>query len=136
MELLSQNKDKRSKLIFYFFFVVLLVFVFRLYYLQVVKVAYFKKVSEKNCIRPVSLVSPRGLISDRNGRVLVSDFPSYTLLVMPGEVENLEKTFNELRAQGVKFEWDKIIDGSRGSRVAFFKAEEFNGVYIELVQKH
>ena len=52
------------------------------------------------------------------------------------EVEDLEKTFNELRAQGVKFEWDKIIDGSRGSRVAFFKAEEFNGVYIELVQKH
>jgi len=51
------------------------------------------------------------------------------------EVEDLEKTFDELRAQGVQFVWDKIIDGSRGSKVAFFKAEEFNGVYIELVQK-
>jgi len=52
------------------------------------------------------------------------------------EVEDLDKTFQELRSQGVKFVWDHIIQGSRGSRVAFFKAEEFNGVYIELVQKH
>lgn len=52
------------------------------------------------------------------------------------EVENLEKTFQELSSRGIKFVWDKIITGSRGSKVAFFKAEEFNGVYIELVQKH
>ncbi len=52
------------------------------------------------------------------------------------EVEDLEKTFHELRSQGVSFLCDRIIDGSRGSRVAFFRPEEFNGVYIELVQKH
>jgi len=52
------------------------------------------------------------------------------------EVEDLEKTFQALRSRGIKFVWDKIITGSRGSKVAFFKAEEFNGVYIELVQKH
>ncbi len=52
------------------------------------------------------------------------------------EVEDLEKTFQTLRSRGVKFVWDKIITGSRGSKVAFFKAEEFNGVYVELVQKH
>ncbi|MCX5908355.1 MAG: VOC family protein [Deltaproteobacteria bacterium] len=52
------------------------------------------------------------------------------------EVEDLEKTFEELRSRGAKFVWEKIITGSRGSKVAFLKAEEFNGVYIELVQKH
>ena len=51
------------------------------------------------------------------------------------EVDDIDKTFHELRSQGVEFVWDRIIDGSRGSRVAFFKAEEFNGVYIELMQK-
>jgi hypothetical protein len=51
-------------------------------------------------------------------------------------VKDLEKTFRDLRSRGVKFVWDKIITGSRGSKVAFFKSEEFNGVYIELVQKH
>lgn len=52
------------------------------------------------------------------------------------EVEDLERTFAELRGRGVRFLWDRIITGSRGSRVAFFEPEEFNGVYIELVQKH
>lgn len=51
-------------------------------------------------------------------------------------MEDLDKTFQELRSQGVKFVWDKMIRGSRGSKVAYVKAAEFNGVYIELVQKH
>jgi len=45
------------------------------------------------------------------------------------EVENLEKIFQDLRSKGIQFVWDKIITGVAGSKVAFFKAEEFNGVY-------
>jgi methylmalonyl-CoA/ethylmalonyl-CoA epimerase len=52
------------------------------------------------------------------------------------EVDDLDKVFQELRSQGVAFLWDQIIDGSRGSKIAVFKPEEFNGVYIELVEKH
>lgn len=52
------------------------------------------------------------------------------------EVEDLEREFRDLKSRGVEFLWDRIIQGSRGSKVAFFKAEEFNGVYIELVQKN
>ena len=52
------------------------------------------------------------------------------------EVDDLDKIFDELSQKGIAFEWGKIISGSRGSRVAFFKAEEFNGVHIELIQKH
>lgn len=50
-------------------------------------------------------------------------------------VEDLEVEFGRLRASGTSFLWDRIIPGSRGSKVAFFKSEEFNGVYIELVQR-
>jgi methylmalonyl-CoA/ethylmalonyl-CoA epimerase len=52
------------------------------------------------------------------------------------EVEDLNKVMEELQSRGIKFVWDKPVQGSRGSKVAYFKAEEFNGVYIELVQKH
>ena len=52
------------------------------------------------------------------------------------EVDDVEKTSDELGQIGVEFEWGKIISGSRGSRVVFFKAKEFNGVHIELIQKH
>jgi methylmalonyl-CoA epimerase len=50
------------------------------------------------------------------------------------KVNNLEALFNELKGRGIEFVGDKIVSGSRGSKAAFFKAEEFNGVYIELVQ--
>jgi methylmalonyl-CoA epimerase len=52
------------------------------------------------------------------------------------EVDDIHKVFKELRTQGASFLWDRIIDGSRGSKIAVFKPEEFNGVYIELVEKH
>jgi len=52
------------------------------------------------------------------------------------EVEDLEKTFQNLRSQGVSFAWDSIKEGSRGTKIALIKPDEFNGVYIELVQKH
>ena len=52
------------------------------------------------------------------------------------EVENLDTMFQKLKSKGVEFLWDRIINGARGSKVAFFKSDEFNGVYIELVEKH
>jgi methylmalonyl-CoA epimerase len=50
-------------------------------------------------------------------------------------VQDLASEFDRLRESGVSFLWDRIIPGSRGSQVAFFQSEEFNGVYIELVQR-
>lgn len=50
------------------------------------------------------------------------------------EVDDIDKIFKELSQKGVAFEWGKVISGSRGSRVVFIKAEEFNGVHIELIQ--
>lgn len=52
------------------------------------------------------------------------------------EVENLKEKFEVMRRAGVNFLWDKIISGSRGTRAAFIDPEEFNGVYIELIEKH
>lgn len=51
------------------------------------------------------------------------------------KVLDIEKEFNGLREKNISFLWGKIIHGSRESKVAFFKPEEFNGIYIELVQR-
>ena len=52
------------------------------------------------------------------------------------EVEDIYSEFERLRSQGVEFVWGKIINGSRGTKVAVIEQKELNGVYIELVQKH
>jgi methylmalonyl-CoA/ethylmalonyl-CoA epimerase len=51
------------------------------------------------------------------------------------KVDNLESVFEELREKGAKFMWDKIQHGSRGTKVTFFEPTEFDGIYIELVEK-
>ena len=51
------------------------------------------------------------------------------------EVEDIEREFHRLSVLGVRFVWDKIVDGSRGTRIAVIEGHELNGVCIELVQK-
>jgi len=51
------------------------------------------------------------------------------------EVDDIESYYKRLSERGVKFVYDGIKDGSRGTRVFFFAPEEFNGIYIEIVQK-
>ena len=52
------------------------------------------------------------------------------------EVDDVQGMVSKLLAQGVEFLWEgRIIPGSRGTKVAFFAPDEFNGIYIELVQK-
>lgn len=96
MESYVFKKERNTKVFLYLFCVVLLGLIVRLYYLQVVKATYYKQISEKNCIRPLPLIAPRGFICDRNGKILVSNFPSYTLAMMPGPVKNIQRTINQL----------------------------------------
>ena len=50
------------------------------------------------------------------------------------EVEDIDAAYEELKAKGVKLQTDGVVPGSRNTRVLFFAAEEFNGVYIELLE--
>lgn len=48
--------------------------------------------SETNRLRPIPLPAPRGLIYDRNGRVLAENVPGYTVSLLPGPEVNLRST--------------------------------------------
>ena len=51
----------------------------RLWYLQVIKGDEFREKSENNRIRRVFIPPPRGLILDRNGKVLVKNRPAFNI---------------------------------------------------------
>ena len=51
------------------------------------------------------------------------------------EVDDVEQWYKTMKDQGVAILWDRVIPGSRGTKCLFFKPEEFNGVFIELVEK-
>ena len=65
------------------------VFASRLFYLQVYNTSY-EKLSENNAVKVVYDYPQRGYIFDRNGELLVSNQPSYDVMVIPKDVKPLD----------------------------------------------
>jgi penicillin-binding protein 2 len=68
----------------------------RLFYLQIMKGEEFLKLSENNSIRLESIVAPRGLIFDAEGKLLVDNRPSFDLRIIPRNAKPLEQTLKKL----------------------------------------
>lgn len=62
----------------------------KLFSMQVVSTDFYKKASEQNGIRMVPILAPRGLITDRNGDIVVKSRASYSMYLVPFEVKNLD----------------------------------------------
>src|SRR6201989_2152467 len=72
------------------------VLVFRWFVLQVVRHDELHAQAEGNRIGFVPIVPNRGLIVDRNGVVMATNYPAYTLEITPSKVADLEGTINEI----------------------------------------
>ena len=68
----------------------------RLIYLQVYRHVDLDEQAESNRTAIVPIVPNRGLILDRNGVVLATNYSAYTLEITPSKVANLEETIAEL----------------------------------------
>ena len=68
----------------------------RLVYLQVVRHDDLRAQAESNRTSIVPIVPNRGLIVDRNGVVLASNYSAYTLEITPSKTKGLEQTIDEL----------------------------------------
>ena len=68
----------------------------RLFYLQVVRHVDLAEQAESNRTAVLPIVPSRGLITDRNGIVMASNYSAYTLEITPSKVDGLEKTIDGL----------------------------------------
>ncbi|MDP3654899.1 MAG: penicillin-binding protein 2 [Rhodoferax sp.] len=68
----------------------------RLVYLQVWRHEDLRAQAESNRTSIVPIVPNRGLILDRNGVVLASNYSAYTLEIIPSKSGNIEQTLDEL----------------------------------------
>lgn len=114
----------------------------RLVYLQVYRHADLNEQAESNRTAIVPIVPNRGLILDRNGIVLATNYSAYTLEITPSKVENLEETiaalekvvdiqlrdkrrFKRLREESKNFESLPIRTRLTDEEVARFAAQRF-----------
>ena len=68
----------------------------RFFYLQVVQHEYYSTLAEANRISIVPIVPNRGIIVDRNGVLLASNYSAYTLEITPRKVEDIDALIDEL----------------------------------------
>lgn len=59
----------------------------RLFYLQVLEADENKAIARENIVRRVTLATTRGIIRDRNGKVLAASRPSYNVYVVPKRID-------------------------------------------------
>ena len=131
--------------IFVAILVVLLAFALlasRLVYLQVYRHTDLNEQAESNRTAVVPIVPNRGLILDRNGVVLATNYSAYTLEITPSKVANLEETiaalgtvvdiqlrdkrrFKRLREESKNFESLPIRTRLTDEEVARFAAQRF-----------
>jgi penicillin-binding protein 2 len=78
----------------------------RLVQLQVGQYEYFSAQSSGNRIRVQPIPPIRGLILDRNGKVLAENTPSYQLEMTPEQVTDMPDTLRRLVASGIVQEGD------------------------------
>src|SRR5207247_10131807 len=72
------------------------VFVLVFFRTQILEHGKYRLQSELNRLRPIPLPAPRGLIMDRNGKVLAENVPGYTVSLLPGDEDSLRATLRRL----------------------------------------
>ena len=68
----------------------------RYFYLQVIDYDRHFSKSKVNSVKALTTYAPRGLILDRNGEILVDNYPTYILTVTPHELRDRESQFRKL----------------------------------------
>lgn len=81
--------EKRRFVIGGLFLLILLIYVLRLFYLQVIEDKY-KVMANDNAFLTRTIYPARGQIYDRNGKLLVTNEPAYDLVVTMRSVKNLD----------------------------------------------
>src|SRR6187549_1566388 len=62
------------------------------WFVQLVQGDYYRTLAENNRLRKLPIKAPRGLIYDRNGRLMVENIPSYNLMIDRSRAAHLENS--------------------------------------------
>src|ERR1039458_568756 len=86
---------------------VFLVLAFGLWRLQVARSGYYSTLAEQNRIKQVPILAPRGKILDREGRIIVDNYPSFSVLLLRDQNRNLQADADKI-ATGLHIPPDEL----------------------------
>jgi penicillin-binding protein 2 len=104
---------KRKTIVYSIIIGFFLLFIFRLFQMQIVQYQVYDEKSADNSIKPVEQIPLRGIFLDRNGEVVVNNIPAYTLRITPAYYD---KKLNKILEAELNVEpgyIDKILYSNR-----------------------
>ena len=82
----------------YFVLGVFLLLSYGLWRLQISQSNYYDQMAQQNRIKEVPILAPRGKILDREGRIIVDNYPSFSALLLRGQGKVNEQNFDAIAA--------------------------------------
>ena len=93
---------------------IFLLLAYGLWRLQVMKSDEYSTLAEKNRVRNVPILAPRGKLLDREGRIIVDNYPSFTALLLRDQSRDLNADA-EVIARGLHLTPDEVRERVRKS---------------------
>lgn len=87
----------RTVILFSLMLVLVVGLVIRLIYLQVAGYSQYRSMATNNRIKVTSVPPTRGIIYDKHGRILAQNLPSYSLEIIPEQVDDMDETLQRLQ---------------------------------------
>src|SRR6201981_3841923 len=91
----------------YLILVIFLILAYGLWRLQVMQSDKYMQLAEQNRIRNVPILAPRGKILDREGRIIVDNYPSFSALLLRDSSRDLNAD-SDLIAQGLHLDANEV----------------------------
>ncbi len=112
----------------------------RLWFLQVYKGEEYKQRAENNRVRKGTIAAPRGAILDRKGRELVTNRPSFNVVLVredSNDVDELLKKLSSVLDVDISTLWDKIREAGHTPRhIPIRLLEDVNWETLAYVENH
>jgi penicillin-binding protein 2 len=105
---------------------IFLILAYGLWRLQVVQSDLYSTLAEKNRIRNVPILAPRGKILDREGRTIVDNYPSFTALLLRDSSRDLTADA-DLIAQGLHLDAQEVRTRIR----RFAASPQYQPIYLK-----
>ncbi len=110
----------------YIILAIFLILAYGLWRLQVVQSDFYAIQAEKNYIRNVPILAPRGKILDREGRIIVDNYPSFTALLLRDSSRDLSGDA-DLIAQGMHLDPKEVRERVR----KFASTPQYQPIYLK-----
>ena len=92
----QNNQNRRIKYILFISLLVFLLIIIKVFYIQVIEYKKLNKLANDLWSRNLTVASDRGRILDRNGKVIVDNFTTASLYLVPSQIINKEDTAKKL----------------------------------------